>query len=323
MNRPLALAAPAVFAMPAVAAFWFAGIGGGGDGGKAPAVLLPPDSVHGEVQTESDIAGARFIPAPDCGAAADGEFLDEHQVVSYYGNPYVPAMGILGELGPEQLAAKVKAHARKYDALNGERGVQAALHMVYASAQPKPGADGRHLLFVDRRTVRKYIELACKHDMLVFLDIQVGLSDAETEVEAILPYLEAPHVHAALDPEFAMAPGQIPGRTVGALDAAEINRAQGVLQTFAQERGLPDKMLVVHQFTDSMVTRRELIKDFPNVRLVISADGIGKPDIKQAQFLSYTKEAEHSGIKLFFRHDHGLMREEDVVKIEPDFVIYH
>ena len=85
-------------------------------------------------------------------------------------------------------------------------------------------------LYVDRRTVKRYIDLACKHDMLIFLDTQVGLSDAETEVEGLLEYLEQPHVHAALDPEFAMPPGEIPGKSVGTMDAAEINAAQGVLQ---------------------------------------------------------------------------------------------
>jgi hypothetical protein len=323
MNRPLALAAPAVFAMPAVAAFWFVGIGGGGDAGKAPAVLLPPEPVIGEAEATAASPAATFPPIADCGPAVDGEFLEENQVLSYYGNPYVPAMGILGELEPEQLVAKVKAHARKYDALNGARRVQPALHMVYASAQPKPGADGRHLLFVDRRTVKRYIDLACKHDMLVFLDTQIGLSDAETEVEGLLEYLEQPHVHVALDPEFAMPPGEIPGKSVGTLDAAEINAAQSILQSFVQERGLPDKILVVHQFTDGMVTRRQLIKDYPNVRLVINMDGIGKPEIKQAQFTTYAGQAEYSGIKLFFKQDPGLMREEDVIRLEPDVIIYH
>jgi hypothetical protein len=326
MNRPLALAAPAVFAMPAVAAFWFVGIGGGGDSDKPPAVLLPPHPVIDEAQAAPPPPAAPvavFDPVVDCGPVVDGAFLEETQIVSYYGNPYVPAMGILGELQPEQLVAKVKAHARKYDALNGARDVQPALHMVYASAQPKPGEDGRHLLYVDRRTVERYIDLACEHDMLVFLDIQVGLSEAESEVKDILEYLEQPHVHAALDPEFAMQPGQIPGRSVGTLDASDINAAQGVLQSFVEERGLPDKMLVVHQFTDGMVTRRHLLKDYPNVRLVFDMDGIGTSEIKQAQFATYAGQAEYSGIKLFFKQDPGLMREEDVIRLGADVVIYH
>jgi hypothetical protein len=325
MNRPLALAAPAVFAMPAVAAFWFVGIGGGGEAGKPPAVLLPPEPITGQARAAAVASPtpASFKPLA-CERAGDGfGSLEDNQIISYYGNPYVPAMGILGELEPEDLVAKVKAHARKYDALNGERGVQPALHMVYASAQPKPGADGRHLLYVDRRTVKRYLDLACKNDILLFLDIQLGLSDAETEVKGILEYLAAPNVHVALDPEFAVSPGQVPGKTVGSVDAGEINAAQGVLQSFVEERGLPDKLLVVHQFTDGMVTRRHLIKDYPNVRLVMSMDGIGKPETKAAQFSAYAGQAEYAGIKLFFKQDQGLMREEDVIRLEPDVIIYH
>src|SRR5439155_457288 len=90
----------------------------------------------------------------------------------------------------------------------GARGVQPAFHIVYASAQPEAGQDGLHLQFLDKRTILRYLDLACKNGLLVFLDIQIGRSDVETEMRDILPYLEAPNVHVALDPEFAMAAGQ-------------------------------------------------------------------------------------------------------------------
>ncbi len=53
----------------------------------------------------------------------------ENQILSYYGNPYVPAMGILGELEPEQLVLRSRRIRASIDALNGARGVQPALHM--------------------------------------------------------------------------------------------------------------------------------------------------------------------------------------------------
>ena len=45
------------------------------------------------------------------------------------------------------------------------------------------------------------------------------------------------------------------GRGVGTLDAEDVNTAQRMLQAFA-ERGLSDKVVVVHQFLDTMITRR-------------------------------------------------------------------
>ena len=320
MRRPLAFAAPpTVAAFAAAGAFVFFGMSGGSQP-AAPAVLLPPDSVIGRPQVVA--ATATAPPIRDCGPAVDAEFLANNQILSYYGNPYVAAMGILGELEPEELVLRLKAHAQLYDGLNGPRGVQPALHLVYASAQPNPGEDGLHLIFVDKQTLNQYIDLACKHGLLVFLDNQIGRSGAETEVRDILPYLDQPHVHAALDPEFAMPPGEIPGEAIGTMDAAEINAVQAVLQTLVEERGLPDKMLVVHQFTDGMVTSTELIQDFPRVRLVIDMDGFGPAEIKQVKFGWYAAPAEHSGIKLFFKQDTPLMSETDVLGLDPDVIIY-
>ena len=320
MRRPLAFAAPpTVAAFAAAGAFVFFGMGGGSEP-KAPTVLLPPDQVIAPAAAVS--IQTTKAPIRDCGPAVDAEFLTNNQILSYYGNPYVSAMGILGELEPEELVLRLKAHAQLYDGLNGPRGVQPALHLVYASAQPNPGEDGLHLIFVDRRTLDRYIDLACEHGLLIFLDNQIGRSDVETEVRDILLYLDQPHVHAALDPEFAMPPGEIPGDAIGTMDAAEINAAQAVLQTLVEQRGLPDKMLIVHRFTDGMVTNSELIQDFPRVRLVIDMDGFGAAEIKQVKFGWYAAPAEHSGIKLFFKQDEDLMSEVDVLGLDPDVIIY-
>ena len=104
---------------------------------------------------------------------------DANQILSYYGNPYVAAMGILGELDPHELVARVKAHARKYDELNGFRGVRPALHLVYATAQKDPGREGTYLLYVDEKTLKEYIDLACQNGLFIFLDLQIGRSSVE------------------------------------------------------------------------------------------------------------------------------------------------
>jgi hypothetical protein len=322
MKIPAAFACSITIAVLAAGAFVVFGAGGGEDS-TSPSVLLPPDDIGPAEAVAKEVAVA-ITPAPirDCGPAIDAEFLASNQILAYYGNPYVPAMGILGELEPEELVLRLKEHAEVYDELNGPRGVQPALHIVYASAQPNPGEDGLHLIFVDKRTLKKYIDLACEHDILVFLDNQMGRSDVETEMRDILPYLDQPHVHAALDPEFAMPPGEVPGESIGTMDAEEINAAQAVLETLVEERGLPDKMLVVHRFTEDMVTRSELIQDLPRVRVVMDMDGFGPGEIKQVKFGWYAAPAEYSGIKLFFKQDVPLMSEADVIGLNPDVIIY-
>jgi len=248
--------------------------------------------------------------------------LTETQILSYYGNPYTADMGILGELPPQTLVETLKAHAQLYDSINGPRGVQAALHLVYATAQSDPGREGLYLLYVDKETLQEYIDLACENDLLVFLDLQIGRSDVQSELTKILPYLEQPHVHAALDPEFAMPQGEVPGESIGSLDAADVNAAQAVLQDFLEDGDLPDKILVVHQFTQNMLTNPELIDDLPRVKLVIDMDGFGPSEIKRVKYGWYAAPAEYSGIKLFFRHDPDLMSEQEVLELNPDVIIY-
>jgi hypothetical protein len=257
-----------------------------------------------------------------CGPAVDRDYLAVNQILSYYGNPHVPAMGILGELEPDPLVAKLQAHAGTYDALNGALGVRPALHFVHATAQPQPGPDGLYLQYEARSTLTRYINLACRHGLLIFIDLQIGRSDVASEVEKVLPYLEQSHVHLALDPEFTMPAGEIPGEAIGAMDAADINAAQDIVERFVEQRGLPDKMLVVHRFTDDMITNSQLIEDFPNIHLVIDMDGFGPAEIKQVKYGWYAAPAEYSGIKLFFQQDSDLMSEEDVLTLQPDVIIY-
>jgi hypothetical protein len=261
--------------------------------------------------------------APDaCGPPVTGEYLRRNMVLSYYGNPHSPHMGILGEMEPEALAARLKEHAALYESLSPDRGVRPALHIVYAIAQFHPGNDGDYLLYIDNETMREYLDLACENEMLVFLDLQIGRSDVETEVRHVLRFLELPHVHLALDPEFAMPPGEVPGQTIGSLDAEDVNKAQEIVQQLTREKGLGEKIVVVHQFLDEMLTRRELLRNYPDVRLVIDMDGFGPQHIKRVKYEWYARFTEYPGIKLFFQHDPDLMTETEVLELEPAVVIY-
>lgn len=287
-------------------------------GGRPHGEVRPADVARAEeAQGDQGMSVSQTMPK-----GLQPSLLEGSQILSYYGNPYSADMGILGELEPEALVQRLKDHAQLYDSLNGPRGVQAALHLVYATAQPDPGSEGLYLLYVDEETLRHYIDLARENSLLIFLDLQIGRSDVGSEVAKILPYLEQPHVHAALDPEFAMPEGEVPGESIGFLDAADVNAAQALIQGFLEQHELPDKVLIVHQFTRDMLTNSELIEDYPRVRLVIDMDGFGPSEIKRVKYGWYAAPAEYSGFKLFFRYDTDLMSEQDVLALEPDVIIY-
>jgi hypothetical protein len=261
-------------------------------------------------------------PDDNCGPAVDTSFLSANQIVAYYGNPYAAQLGILGQHEPDELASMLRDEAGKLDALNGFRGIEAALDLVYETAQPNPGNDGLYLQYVDPDTMKTYVDLTCEKNYLLFLDLQIGRSDIETEVRKVLPYLDGSNVHIAIDPEFTMGPGEIPGQVIGHVDAAQINAAQQILEDHVEQNGLSDKILIVHQFDTPMITDPENIVDFPHVHVVIDMDGFGPKETKIRKFNTFTAPAEHSGIKVFYKQDDPVLTEEEIEQLNPDVIIF-
>lgn len=150
-------------------------------------------------------------------------------MVAYYGNPYSPIMGILGEHDEAELLRRLREQAAKYQALNPEKRVIPALHLVYAVAQADPGDDGSLLYHMPDDLVEGYIELTRREGMLLFIDLQMGRADPLAEAERMRHWLQHEHVHLAVDPEFTMPPGERPGVDLGSMDAASINAIQDLL----------------------------------------------------------------------------------------------
>jgi hypothetical protein len=251
--------------------------------------------------------------------AAQSPIVGNKQIISYYGNPYTPDMGVLGTASLETIASELEAQAARYDQLNGDRGVIPAIHLVYAVAQYHPTGNGLYLQYVSDKDVRRYLDLTERHGMLLFLDLQIGKSSVAAEIRKALPYLRYPQVHLALDPEFAVSGAEVPGSDLGSLRAEDIDGAQALLQQLADEYRLPPKILIVHQFADSMLQDADGIRAYDNVELVFDMDGFGPAAIKRAAYeqLAAQPYAVHTGIKLFFQHDPDMMSEEDVLRLQP------
>jgi len=307
--RQLLAALCAVVVVAAIAAPL--SLGGGGSSGDTAASTL----------TMADAIGVGGLPALSLGGdgLAGASLLADNTLVAYYGSPRQPAMGILGEYDAEAIAWLLIERAKRFDALNGDTGVVPVLHLVYGVAQPETAADGLYLRYVDDRTVRQYLDLARRYGFALVLDLQIGHSTALTEVRKILPYLEEPDVHVALDPEFALAGGAKPGAAIGTLDASDINAVQWLLAEFAHRRNLPKKVLIVHQFEATMISDAMAIERRSGVDLVIDMDGYGPAEIKVAKYAHYgaASYAPFGGIKLFLRHDPDLMTEEQLLDIKP------
>ncbi|HWH15245.1 MAG TPA: hypothetical protein VNT51_10920, partial [Miltoncostaeaceae bacterium] len=251
--------------------------------------------------------------------------LPEHRVVAIAGAPQADALGILG-IGPPAQARRALARlAAPFDGPGG-RPVLPAMELITVVAQPTPGRSGLYRLRQHPDVVRRYLQEARRARALLILDVQPGRADFPREVRALAPFLREPEVGVALDPEWRMGAGQVPGRTLGSVDALEVNRVSAFLSRVVAAHGLPDKVLMVHQFTGSMIRRRELLRPYPGVDLVITADGIGTPAAKRVTYERLMRGTNrlHRGFKLFFEEDRGLMPPGAVLRMDPppDLVVY-
>jgi hypothetical protein len=235
-----------------------------------------------------------------------GPVLPGHRIVAYYGNPHSKRMGALGEYEYRDMLRRLDAEAKNWAAADTAKlPVQTALHLVAISAQGAPGKDGGYRLRMSDKTIRKVINWGADHKSIVFLDIQVGKAKLGPELAFLEPYLRLPYVHLGIDPEFSMKTGAKPGTRIGTFDARDINEAVAFLSRVTRENNLPPKVLVVHRFTQGMVTNYKAIRLDPNVQIVMNMDGWGPPVLKKDSYKAYIQKepVQYTGFKLFYKND--------------------
>lgn len=234
-----------------------------------------------------------------------GALLPFNRIVSYYGNFYSTKMGVLGEYEPDVMLAKLKQEVKNWEAADPETPVIPAIHYIAIVAQGSAGADGKWRFRMPDEHIQKAIDLARQVNGVVFLDLQVALSDVRTELPLFEEYLKLPEVHLGLDPEFYMKTGAKPGSVIGTMDAADINYATGYLAEIVKQYDLPPKILVVHRFTQNMVTNYKQIVLRPEVQFVMDMDGwgFGAKKINTYNHIVADEPVQFTGFKLFYKND--------------------
>lgn len=253
-----------------------------------------------------------------------GAILPFKRVVAYYGNLYSKKMGILGELPPNEMLAKLDVEVKRWEKADPETPVQPALHYIAVVAQGDPGKDGKYRYRMPDKQIDSVLSIAKKRDAIVFLDIQVALSDIHTELPLLEKYLRLPQVHLGIDPEFSMKTGVKPGTKIGTYDAADINFCSNYLAKLVRENNLSPKIFVIHRFTKNMVTNSKSIKSHSEVQLVMHMDGWGEPDLKRGsyRYFIYMEPVQFTGFKLFYKNDlkkapHHMMTPDELMKLRP------
>ena len=252
-----------------------------------------------------------------------GAILPHHRIVAYYGNPLSKRMGVLGEYPPEEMLRRLDAQVEEWRKADPETPVKPALHLVAVVAQGDPGPTGKYRTIMRDTLIERVYQWAKSRDAPLFLDIQVGHSDIRELLPKFDHFLTRPDVHLGVDPEFMMKTGHRPGEKIGTMDASDINYVSEYLARLVREHGLPPKVLVIHRFTQGMVTNTKQIKLRPEVQIVMHMDGWGAPWLKRDTYRDYIvrEPVQFTGFKIFYHNDtkkgDPLMTPEDVLRLRP------
>jgi hypothetical protein len=246
-----------------------------------------------------------------------------YRVVAFYGTAGTASLGVLGEGQPAEAATRLEGAAAAF--ATPDRVIQPAMELIATVADRKPGPDGDYSHDIDAESVWRYLEVARAHRQLLVLDIQPGRSGFLEKARKWEPLLREPDVGLALDPEWRMPPGQVPGHSIGHAMAAEINEVAAWLAELTRNGQLPQKLLVLHQFTRRMLPDVEAVSQHPELAIVQHIDGFGSPAEKLAKYRSLQQPHRFNmGFKLFYDEDTPMLNPPQTLALSPppDYVSY-
>jgi hypothetical protein len=305
---------------------------------KLPAITAALMLLLGAVAGCSDVppaepARSASKPTPEVSSAPQGELprggrqiFPKYQLVGYVGLPGSPALGPLDK-DLEAKAATLETLATQY--ANG-RTPQPVMELIAVVANGHAGKDRMYRSRLTDDKIQNYLAVARRHRMLLLLDIQPGRADILTEIKQQEHWLKEPDIGLAFDPEWAVGPGQVPGRVFGRTSGAQLDQIAAYLSGLVQANDLPEKLFVFHQLSSRIVSNEKALRQHPGVVTIKSVDGIGNRSDKESTWRKLTPQPAagvHAGFKLFYKEDtrHGpLMTPQQVMALKPrpELVIY-
>ena len=250
-----------------------------------------------------------------------------HRLVGFAGYPGSPALGRLGIGALEDRIREIEGLGQEYAAGRARLPV---LELIATVVHGTPGADGMYRTRIAETVVQRHLDAARAHRGILLLNIQPGRAAFLDEVKAWERWLREPDVGVALDPEWAVKSGQVPGRVFGSTTGAELDAVAAYVSGIVRAGGLPEKVVLYHQLHPSIVRDPAALRPHPGIALVVSVDGIGTPAQKASTWrgiVAQTPAHVHKGLKLFYREDARpgpLMTPAQVLALtpQPEYVLY-
>ncbi len=251
-----------------------------------------------------------------------------YRLFGYSGYPGAKALGRLGIGNIDDRMKEIETQGAAYV---GDRKLLPVMELIAVTVHDKPGADGLYRTRVSDDVIRTWLDAARRHKALLLLNIQPGRAKFIDEVKYFEKWLVEPDVGLALDPEWAVKEGQIPGKVFGSTSGPELDAVSAYVAGLVAAHQLPEKVLLYHQLHVQIVTEEDKLQAREGVALVKSVDGIGSPQLKTASWnkiVERTPKQVHLGFKLFYEEDtrkNGrLMTPQEVMALQPtpEYVLF-
>jgi hypothetical protein len=299
-------------------------LGGAGLGVDAAVRSLSPGSASGTRPAATGTTGGpgasttppTTVPPTPTEPGGSRRIFPGRRIVAFYGAPGGGGLGVLGSTSPAAAWPALAAQAAPY----AEPGtpVLAAFELVTYIAQASPGPDGAYSLRLPAAEIAEYLSVVARHDGMLILDIQPGRGSMLADAEALAPYLAHADVALALDPEWEVAAPDVPGQVIGHTSAAEINAVSRWLDDFTVAHHLPQKLLLIHQFTPQMVLDKAALVGRDHLAIVFNMDGFGAWHNKIGDYQSLASDSRwRLGFKLFYHQDTPLYPPSAVLALTP------
>jgi hypothetical protein len=258
-------------------------------------------------------ATATTLPPPPELPRGGRRLFPRYTVVGFYG---MQGLDVLGAGEPDVVAQRLLKVARPY--ARPGRPVMPMFELIATVAHPFPTPSGLYRTHQEDEVVQRYLKAVRRIDGVLVLDVQPGRDDFVAALRHWERYLRQPDVGVALDPEFAMGSGQVPGTHLGRTNAAAINRASSYVAGIVSRHRLPQKLFMIHQFHGSMMRDKAKVAIRPGLAMAWNADGFGVRSAKLDDYRSYTRDRRfHPGLKLFYENDVDLMSPREVMRLKP------
>ena len=242
--------------------------------------------------------------------------LPDYFVVAYYGTATTESLGVLGEDTPDGIMPRLREAAAPYAASG--RPVQTAYELIATIADGVPG-DGDYNHDLSREDVQKYIDAAHRNKTLLVLDIQPGRTDFLEVAKRWKWALRDPWVGLAIDAEWRMGPGEVPGQQIGQVSAEEVNEVTEWLSAIVENNDLPQKLFLIHQFHLTMLPDIDKIEPRPGLAMVHHVDGFGTRHLKMETYHAVERsDLFHMGFKLFYDEDSNMFKAPAILGIRPE-----